>query len=36
MAAQHTVKQMYGEAVARDMASLITLTDTVSGRRRPF
>jgi len=26
IAAQHTVKQMYGEAVARDVADLITLT----------
>ena len=26
MAVQHTVKQMYGEAVARDVANLVTLT----------
>lgn len=26
MAMQHTVKQMYGEAVARDVANLVTLT----------
>jgi hypothetical protein len=26
MAVQHTVKQMYGEAVARDVADLVTLT----------
>ena len=25
MAAQHTVKQMYGEAVARDVANLVAL-----------
>ena len=26
MAVQHTVKQMFGEAVARDVANLVTLT----------